>query len=293
MKIAVSSYSFSQYLRDGRLTQLTCVEKAKELGFDAIEFTDLTLPEGVGEEEYARQIREKCEKVGLPVSNYTISADLLNHADGGKAEVERLKKKVDVAAILGTNCMRHDAAWGFLGEENKRNGRGFRNVVGQLADCCREVTEYAKERGIRTMVENHGQFAQEPDLVELLINTVNHPNFGWLCDMGNFLCADVNPVEAVGKAAPYAFYVHAKDFIIKSGNEPDPGRGFFQTRAANYLRGTIVGHGAVAVKQCLKILKNAGYDGFIGLEFEGIEDCMLGLSIGLENIRRYLSGIEA
>ena len=32
MKIAVSSYSFSQYIRDGRLTQLTCIAKAKELG---------------------------------------------------------------------------------------------------------------------------------------------------------------------------------------------------------------------------------------------------------------------
>ena len=47
MKIGVSSYSFSQYIKSGKLTQLTAVAKAKELGFDAIEFTELMPTEGV------------------------------------------------------------------------------------------------------------------------------------------------------------------------------------------------------------------------------------------------------
>ena len=288
MKISVSSYSFSQYLNDGRLTQLTCIAKAKELGFDAIEFTDLQPPEGVTEEEYARQIKAECDRVGLPVSNYTISADLLNNDP--KAEVERLKKKVDIAAILGTKSMRHDAAWGWKGE-NVRGPQGLRNIVDRLADCCREVTEYAATKGIRTMVENHGIFLQDADRVERLINTVNHPNFGWLCDMGNFMCADEDPTVSCGKAAPYVFYAHAKDFISKSGNEPDPGEGFFQTRSGNYRRGTIIGHGAVPVKQCLRILRNNGYDGYLGVEFEGIEDSLLGLRIGLANLRRFVSEV--
>ncbi len=288
MKISVSSYSFSQYISDGRLTQLTCIAKAKELGFDAIEFTDLQPPEGVTEEEYAHQIRQECDRVGLPVSNYTISADLLN--TDPKAEVERLKKKVDIAAILGTKSMRHDAAWGWRGD-NVRGTQGLQNIVDRLADCCREVTEYAASKGIRTMVENHGTFLQDADRVERLINTVNHPNFGWLCDMGNFMCADENPALSYGKAAPYAFYAHAKDFIWKSGSEFDPGEGFFQTRSGNYLRGTIIGHGAVPVKQCLRILKNNGYDSYLGVEFEGIEDCLLGLRIGLANLRRLVNEV--
>lgn len=288
MKIAVSSYSFSQYIRDGRLTQLTCIAKAKELGFDAIEFTDLQSPEGVTEEEYAHQIRQECDRVGLPVSNYTIGADLLNR--DLKEEVERLKKKVDIAAILGTSSMRHDACWGWK-EGNVRGPQGLRNIVDRLAEGCREVSEYAKTKGIRTMVENHGTFLQDADRVEMLINTVNCDNFGWLCDMGNFLCADENPAVSYGKAAPYAFYAHAKDFILKSGNEPNPGDCFFQTRAGNYLRGTIIGHGVVPVKQCLQILKNNGYDGFIGVEFEGVEDCILGISVGLANLRRFVKEV--
>ena len=144
MKIAVSSYSFSQYIRDGRLTQLTCIAKAKELGFDAIEFTDLQPPEGVTEEEYAHQIRQECDRVGLPVSNYTIGADLLNQ--DLKEEVERLKKKVDIAAILGTSSMRHDACWGWK-EGNVRGSHGLRNIVDRLAEGCREG-EFAVVEGI-------------------------------------------------------------------------------------------------------------------------------------------------
>lgn len=284
MKIAVSSYSFSQYFQKGLLDQMSCIAKAKEMGFDAIEFTDLTPPEGVTEEEYARQIKAECDRVGLPVSNYTIGADFLRTTV--KEEAERLKKKVDIAAILGTTSMRHDATW-----TTPTNSRGLKNIVDDLAAGIREVSDYAAAKGIRTMVENHGTFLQDADRVETLINTVDNPNFGWLCDMGNFLCADEDPAKAYGKAAPYAFYAHAKDFIVKSGNEPDPGEGFFQSRSGNYLRGTIIGHGVVPVKQCLSILKKNGYDGYIGVEFEGIEDCIQGISIGLANLRRYVSEV--
>ena len=281
MKIAVSSYSFSQYIGKGLLTQFSCIEKAKELGFDAIEFIDLDPPAGMTEEEFARRIREECDRVGLPVSNYTVGADLIGR--NMDEEIARLKKKVDVAAILGTSSMRHDATW-----IAPTNTKGLRSILEVLAAGIREVTSYAEEKKIRTMVENHGTFLQDADRVESLVTAVAHPNFGWLCDMGNFLCADENPAVSCGKAAPYLFYAHAKDFIVKSGNEPDPGEGFFMSRSGNYLRGTIVGHGMVPVKQCLKIFKNSGYDGYLGVEFEGIEDCIQGLSIGLANLRRFV-----
>ena len=45
--------------------------------------------------------------------------------------------------------------------------------------------------------ENHGFFSQDAYRVEKLINSVACPNFGALIDMGNFLCADVNTIDAV------------------------------------------------------------------------------------------------
>ncbi len=286
MKFSVSSYSFQRLLSAGTMTQFDCISKAAEMGFDAIEFVGILPHDGSTREEYAAKLREECRRCGLEVSNYTIAADLLNGCDGDlDAEVKRLQGEVDIAVILGAPGMRHDAAWG------TQPYRSFTSVLPRLAEGCRRVTEYAAEKGVRTMVENHGFFCQDSDRMERLVQAVDHPNFGLLCDMGNFLCVDEDPVHALSLAAPYAVYAHAKDFLVKSGNGEDPGQGFFTSRGGNYLRGTIIGHGAVPVRQCLRILKQAGYDGTVAIEFEGPEDVLEGISIGLENLRRYVQGL--
>jgi sugar phosphate isomerase/epimerase len=77
MKIGVSSYSFQGLISEGKETQLSIIKTAKEMGFDGIEFTDLNAPEGMSEKDYAREIREECEKYSLPVISYTIGADML------------------------------------------------------------------------------------------------------------------------------------------------------------------------------------------------------------------------
>lgn len=284
MKTSVSSYSFQYLINHCGETQFTVMAKAKEYGFDAIEFTDLTPPEGVSQEDFALQLRAEADRLGLEISGYSVGADLLAGSDGDlDAEVEKIKKKVDIAALLGCKVMRHDAASGkFLGG---REYRGFRDVVDRLADGCRRITEYAATKGIRTCVENHGFFAQDSDRVELLVNTVANPNFGLQVDMGNFLCADEDPVTAVSRCAPYAFNAHAKDFLVKSGQEDAP-EGFFQTRGGNYLRGTVIGHGVVPVKQCVAILKRAGYDGYLTLEFEGTERIDFAIPAGSRLLRK-------
>ena len=287
MKISVSSYSFSQKLNSGELTQLGCIAKAKEMGFDAIEFVDILAPEGVSREDYADQLRAECERLSMPVSNYTVGADFLK--GDLEAEIARVCGEVDMAVRVGAKSMRHDAGWGIICDGPRY--QGFDDVLPRMAEGCRRVTEYAASKGIVTMVENHGTFAQDSRRVEKLVNAVGHPNFGLLCDMGNFLCADEAPEKAFGRVAPYARYVHAKDFIFRSGLLPDPGEGFFRTRGMNYIRGTVVGHGDVPVKQCLSILKSAGYDGYVAIEFEGMEDAYTALRIGLSNLRRYMSEI--
>ena len=285
MKISVSSYSFSQLLNSGERTQLTLVELAKQMGFDAIEFTDLCPPEGITEEEYAKQIKAESERVGLPVSSYTVGADFINAQDI-EDEIARICRKVDTASILGVKVMRHDATSGFKGNEAKY--KGFDQALPLLIMGCKAVTDYAKRYGIETCVENHGFFSQESLRVEKLVNGVADENFGLLIDIGNFACADDPSPVAVGRLASYAKYVHAKDFHIKSGNAINPGRGFFRSRGGNYLRGAIIGHGDIPVMQCLSILKNSGYDGYVSIEFEGMENAVDGISTGLENLRNML-----
>ncbi len=290
MQIGVSSYSYSRLVRSGEMSQLEVPAKAKEMGFDVIEFSTLAVPEGETLESLAHKLREECERLDLGIANYTIGADFLKGSGGDwKAEVERLKDEVRIAQILGVPGMRHDATSGYPPEH--KGARGFDDALPVLIQGCRAITEFAADLGIRTMVENHGFFCQDSERVEKLMNGVNHPNFGLLLDMGNFLCADDNPAIAAGRLISHTFHVHAKDFHVKSGMMPNPGEGWFESRAGNYLRGAIVGHGDVPVLQVLKIMKKAGYDGVLSIEFEGVEEVIKGIRIGQDNLRRFVKEI--
>lgn len=290
ISIGVSSYSYSRLVAEGRLSQLDVIAKARDMGFETIEFSTFQLPEGETHQSFAPKVRDACDRAGFRIANYTIGADFINGSGGDlAAEIERVKDEVRIAEILGAPGMRHDATRGF--PPTHPGAKDFDTALPIIVEGCRAVTEFAAERGIRTMVENHGFFCQDSARVEKLICGVNHPNFGALIDMGNFLCADEDPGRAVGNLMPYAFHVHAKDFHVKAGTAPDPGAGWFQSRAGNYLRGAIIGHGDVPILQCLRTMKKAGYEGVLSIEFEGMEDPLQGIAAGLENLRRLVSEV--
>ena len=282
MKYSVSSYSYSQLRHSGEYKEIELIALAKEMGFDGIEFAEINPPEGTDKLLYARMLKEEAKKHEIEIVAYAIGANLLYDTDN---EIERLKAEVDICEALGCKTMRHDATGGYKAED-KRKGMGFNNALPVIVRGYKAVTEYAKTKGIRTCIENHGFFAQDSARVEAIINGVNDENFGALVDIGNFLCADEDPARAVGNVAPYAVHVHAKDFIVKNGNEFIPPDGFFMTRGGNFLKGTIIGHGAVPVLQCLRILKNAGYNGYVTVEFEGMESAKTGVKCGLNTLKK-------
>jgi len=287
MRIGVSSYSFSRLVQAGTMEQKAVIAKAREIGFDVIEFAAIDVPEGKTLPDYARELREEAARVGIDIVNYTIGADFLKGSGGDlQAEIARVRGEVDVAEILGVSGMRHDASSGW--PASHAGPRSFEAGLPRLAEGCRGVTEYAAGKGIKTMVENHGFFCQDSIRVEQLVTAVDHPNFGVLIDMGNFLCADDDPATAVGRLMPYAFHCHAKDFHLKPGTDASPGEGWFQSRGGNYLRGAIIGHGNVPVVQCLRIMNKAGFEGVLSIEFEGLEDVLMGIQAGHDNLRRFV-----
>ncbi len=283
MKLGVSSYSWSRYLSEGKLDMFGVIKATAEIGFAGIEFTDLG-PQSNDKDpiEAAKEIKAACAEAKLEITSWTIGADFIrNDVD---AEIERLKGQVDIAAALGAPTMRHDATGGFPGRAN--NLSDFIEALPIVAKGYSGVTEYAADKGVKTMVENHGFFFQDSDRIEALITRVNNPNFGALIDIGNFLCADEEPIRAVKRLAPYAFHVHAKDFHVKCPTS-DPGEGWFRSRGGVPLRGAIVGHGNVYTKRCIELLKEAGYNGYLSIEFEGMEDNQRALQIGFANLQRY------
>ena len=285
MKTSVSSYSYHKLLNKGEMALFQVMDKTKEFGFDAIEFVEFTAPEGKTQLEFAAQLRAYAEKIGLGIASYTIGANFLQ--DDVAAEVARLKGEVDIAAVLGVPVMRHDI---FSRYPDSYTGvKTYKAVLPIIAPAIREVSEYAASKGIITMSENHGFIMQDADRLLELYTAVGCTNYRYLCDIGNFICADEDSTIAVGKLKDLIAHVHVKDFFIRSGMEPAPGKGWFQTRSGNYVRGTIFGQGNIPALQCLRIIKNSGYDGYISLEFEGMEDTLMSIEIGLENMKRTIA----
>lgn len=287
MKLSVSSYSFQRYIKAGRMTQLDTVRKAAEMGFAGIEFTELTpFADATLNDQlaYADEIRREAEVCGIEIVSYAVGADLYHTDQADNAEaVARLRGQVDVAAALGAKMLRHDVCY------SERHGGGvvsFGKMLQTIAMNAYDLSAYAASRGIRTMTENHGYVVQDSDRVEALYNAVGHPNYGLLIDVGNFACADEDSIKAVSRLAPYAFHVHVKDFHIHPfGYIPEKGKKTFQSRACRVLEGCAVGDGDIPVAQCLAILKRAGYDEWVSIEYEGNEDCMAGITKGLQYLK--------
>jgi sugar phosphate isomerase/epimerase len=99
------------------------------------------------------------------------------------------------------------------------------------------------------------------------------------------MCVDEDSVAAVKKNLPYASIVHLKDFYLRPAYK-NPGEGWFQSLSGNYLRGAIVGQGDIDMPEVIRLVKASGYDGYISIEFEGMEDCRKGSRIGIENAKR-------
>jgi len=287
MNIGVSTYSFQKLIGSNVMTQFDTISKAKEIGFDVIEFAELFPQDGMSKKEYAKILVEECKRVDIKMGNYTIGADFLYGSDGNlQQEVKRLCQEIELASILGAGGVRHDVCYGL--KSDFQVARGFNSALPIMISGCKQVTQFAADLGIKTMVENHGFFCQDSERIERLIDGVRNINFGALLDMGNFLCVDEDPTLAFGRLIQYAFHIHAKDFHFKSGDGANPGDYWFRSRAGNYLRGAIIGHGNVPIVQCLSIAKRNNYDGTISIEFEGVEDTISAITIGHNNLLRYI-----
>lgn len=285
MKLGISTYCMVDKLRSGEMTLLDVLQWAWNNGCEHVEL----VPYGYTLEdnpELAERVRDKAAELGLVLSNYALPANFHHaSADAFRNELSRLKRHVDLLVRMGIRSMRHDVVTFTIPPEEATISH-FHKVLPQIVEGSRELADYAAQFGITTNIENHGWGVQHSDRVQTVLEQVGRANFRTVLDIGNFLCVDENPEVGTAKNLPYASIVHLKDFYVRPADE-NPGDGkWFRTANGNYLRGAIFGQGDMPVRKLLKLVKQSGFDGYLTLEFEGMEESASATAIGLRNAAR-------
>ncbi|MDN3020026.1 sugar phosphate isomerase/epimerase [Paenibacillus sp. BSR1-1] len=291
MKVGLSTYSLVRELRAETMTVLDVIQWIADHGGEHMEI----VPYGfsvVDNVELADQIREKAESVGIELSAYSMPANFVQETEEAfLEEVERIKKHVDIANRLGIRILRHDVT-AFTLKPEEMTIHYFEEHFSKFVKGSQLIADYAAQYDITTTIENHGFNVQSSDRVQRVIHVVNRDNFKTSLDVGNFLCIDEDPLVGVKKNLKYAATVHLKDFYIRPYYDNPGGGDWFRTVNENYLRGAIVGHGDLNIREILRLVKNSGYDGYLTVEFEGMEDCKVGSKIGMDNVKRFWDEVQ-
>ena len=261
MNVAVSMWSLVSYAQAGRIDTLGFVRYAAELGVQGVELLDVFWQD---QERELSQVRTELQRVGIEVSAYAIGNDLVepDTAERGR-QVQSIRDGVDVARELGTSRLRV-----FSGNEKPdvQTEDGHRWIIDGLG----EGAAYAAERGVTLVLENHGLFAGRADQVRRVIEEVGSPALRANLDTGNFLLVNQDPVAAVRELAPWAAYVHLKDFRkVRDGEQVQES---YAGRDGSRYVGTVIGAGEVDLRGVLGALRETGYDGWLSIEYEGTGD---------------------
>lgn len=259
-KLSLAQWSIHRMIRENGVDPYTFAEKAKNWGFSGLEYvSQLYNPEleeaGYSEEAMAAFVEKsnaEAKKHGL--ENVLIMIDGQGNlaVDSEKERndtVEKHKKWVDAAAAMGCHAIRVNLNGSNDPEAWKKNS------IDGLTKLC----TYAKGKNINVLVENHGGLSSNGALHAEVMEAVDMDNCGTLPDFGNFCikrkedsweCAEMYDIyKGVKELMPYAKAVSAKSHNFDAdGNETE-----------------------IDFTKMLQIVKNHGYTGFIGVEYEGSE----------------------
>ena len=295
MRIGLSSYSVNGLIQQGAFTLEGAIDWAARNGAEVFELVPFAFrfdDKDTGQINLSaiKAARQAAKDAGIRLCNYSVGGNLTQEGDAQEAEIRRLCHQVDIAAELGLTRMRHDIGW--LGGPLKSTTALFERLLPRMVEATARVSAYAKTRGVKTLLENHGLFVNGSDRVQRVLDGVGADNYGLLLDTGNIACVDEDPLAFTRLLAPRADMVHLKDFYVRPGNPggtapqyPD-GNGFL-TRGGRWLRGAILGQGDLDIPGTIRALKQAGYQGDVAIEFEGMEEARQASAISIANARRW------
>ena len=293
-KFGVSIYSISRNIINGSMTPEQGIEWLCENGAEVIEIVPFGI-DIVEDKDLAKRMKAAADKFNVPIDNYSLNADFLKSDDELKDEMLRIRAHIDAAKELGITTFRSDCT-GYRRPIEENTIETFLRELPVIVKTYDVIAEYAASLGIKLLIENHGFHANGGERVRLILLGVLSKNFGHQLDVGNYICMDDVPEIVTKKMLPYAATVHMKDFYVR---RTDPGDAtqfdcsgsWFRSVGGQYLRGSIFGQGDLDTRDIVRSVKNSGYDGNIYIEYEGMEDCLYGTRVSLDNLKRFWSEV--
>lgn len=224
-----------------------------QFDIDAVEYVNSFYADKKKDSAFWNEMLNKTKSEGI--KNLLIMVDAegeLGNANSTarKQAVQNHFGWVDIAAKLGCHSIRVNA----FGDENRKA------IKNALVDGLGSLCEYSEKAKINVVIENHGLYSSDADFVVEVIKAVDNPYMGTLPDFGNWCTSELwgstngdscktayEHVQGVKKFMPYAKGVSAKTYDFDAqGNQPK-----------------------LDYKTMLQAVKDAGYSGHIGIEYEG------------------------
>jgi len=261
-KISLAEWSLHRSLQSGDIDHLDFYSIAKnEFGISAVEYVNSFFFDKAKNISYLKEMKTRANDLG--VKSLLIMCDNegnLGDPDSNKRTqaIENHYKWAEAAQYLGCHSIR----------VNARSFGTYDEQIELATDGLRRLTEFGDTLDINTIVENHGGLSSNGEWLSAVMEKVNHPRVGTLPDFGNFLLEEdvwYDRYKGMKELMPYAKAVSAKSHEFdKNGNET----------GTDYYK-------------MLKIVLDAGYDGYVGIEYEGtVHSEMEGIRLTLELLKK-------
>lgn len=240
LTLAVQQYSFNRQLRAGELTIADYPKTVVEgTGIKYLEYFNGHMEEKAGDAPFFKELRKITDDLGatntMMLCRSQFALDSKDPAIRAKS-IESYRPWLDAMRTLGGICIRVDVREPGDAEEQKK----------YATEGLRALTKVASdEYELSIVVENHGNHSSNGAWVADVMKAVDMEACGTLPDFQNF--KEYDPYQGVQEMMPWAKIVCAKSkHFDEKGNETN-----------------------VDYRRMLKIVKDSGYRGLIGIEFEG------------------------
>lgn len=254
MKLSLAGWSLKDLFRGGQLTLTDFPAFTKEqFDIDAVELNSPFFESR--DSSYLVQLVEATAKAGSRLLNIAVDekGDLASTDATARQEALKLYGRwIPVARALGCSAIRCNSG-----------GKDAPDQRAALDACIQSFTELARlgrEEGIPILIENHGGLSSDPDTIIAIMEAVGQAGgkewIGTLPDFGNWY-GEIDRYEATAKILPYAKAIHAKTKDIDEN----------------------LNHPAFDLARCVQVTREGGYNGYLGIEYEGGGD-------GVEGVKR-------